>query len=243
MSSALITVGNSAGQILVGEWASPMSRSESFLHHLSFKYSIMVLLDTHPYQTLAALFFGCILFRQLNKLRSGNPKGLPLPPGPKGYPLIGSLFDMPIDKPWLVYDEWRKSYGRSLKIVLLRTWMFNSFFTGDMIYFNVLGQHFLILSSLERTTDLFEKKSSNYSDRPRAPMLVDLYVSDSLVHLKAVKRKLVSEWDGISTSAFCPTVCCGEDTGGHFISISTLTRCPNTSLFKDERSMHFYIDC
>jgi cytochrome P450 len=52
-----------------------------------------------------------------------------------------------------------------------------------MIYFNVLGHHFLILSSFERTTDLFEKRSSNYSDRTRLPMLLELYVSDFL-HLK-----------------------------------------------------------
>ena len=73
----------------------------------------MELLETHPYQTLAALFVGYILLRRLNKLRSGNPKGPPLPPGPKGYPLIGNLFDIPRDKPWLVYDEWRKTYGKS----------------------------------------------------------------------------------------------------------------------------------
>ena len=63
------------------------------------------LLGTNPYQTLAALFFGFILFRQLNKLRRLNPKVLPLPPGLKGYPLIGSLLDMPLDKPWIVYDK------------------------------------------------------------------------------------------------------------------------------------------
>ena len=86
---------------------------------LVFKYfphhpSIMGLLEPYSYQILTALFFGGILFRQLNKSRSSNPNGLPLPPGPKGYPLIGNLFDMPIDKPWLVYDEWRKTYGKSL---------------------------------------------------------------------------------------------------------------------------------
>ena len=47
---------------------------------------------------------------------------------------------------------------------------------GDMMYFNVLGQPFLVLGSLQRTTDLFEKRSSNYSDRMRLPMLVELCV-------------------------------------------------------------------
>jgi len=67
---------------------------------------------TYSYQTLAALFFGYVLFRQSKKWWSNNPNGLSLPPGPKGYPLIGNLFDMPIDKPWLVYDEWCKTYGK-----------------------------------------------------------------------------------------------------------------------------------
>jgi hypothetical protein len=109
--NALIAVGNSvSNRVLVG-FANVLSCI------ISRNSLIMGLLETHPYQILAAaLFFGCVLFRQLNKSKSGNPKGLPLPPGPKGYPLIGSLFDMPIDKPWLVYDEWRKTYGKSLKI-------------------------------------------------------------------------------------------------------------------------------
>ena len=49
-----------------------------------------------------------------------------------------------------------------------------------MIYLNVLGEHYVILSSLEVITDLFEKRSSNYSDRKHMTMLNDLYVSPSL---------------------------------------------------------------
>ena len=153
----------------------------------------MGLLETYSYQILAALLFGCILLRNS---RSNNPKGLPLPPGPKGYPLIGSLFDMPLVKPWLVYDEWRKTYGKSLLIDLLLSQTFSYIYIGDMIYFNVLGHHFLILCSFERTTDLFEKRSSNYSDRMRLPMLCELCVSDSLHIIHRDKRVYFRmKWD------------------------------------------------
>ena len=86
---------------------------------MSANSSTIGLLGTYPYYKLAVpgLFFGVILFRQWKKGRDGNPNGLPLPPGPKGYPLIGNLFDMPAMKPWVVYDEWRKTYGKTSIII------------------------------------------------------------------------------------------------------------------------------
>ena len=80
--------------------------------------STIGLLGIYAYYKLAVLFFSVILFRQLKKGRDGNPNGLSLPPGPKGYPLIGNLFDMPSDNPWVVYDEWRKTYGKTSIIKL-----------------------------------------------------------------------------------------------------------------------------
>ena len=46
-----------------------------------------------------------------------------------------------------------------------------------MIYLNVVGQHFVILNTSEVVTDLFEKRSSNYSDRKQTTMFIELYVS------------------------------------------------------------------
>ena len=66
----------------------------------------------YSYQILATLFFGgMLLFGRLNFKRR-NPNGLPLPPGPKGLPLVRNLFDFPNNKQWLVFDEWQKTYGK-----------------------------------------------------------------------------------------------------------------------------------
>ena len=83
-------------------------------------------MSTYPYHALVVSFFSYILFKQLKKRTNANPNNLPLPPGPKGYPLLANLFDVPIDKPWLVYDEWRKTYGKYfLTIVFLSRILFN----------------------------------------------------------------------------------------------------------------------
>ena len=78
--------------------------------------STIGMLGIYPYYKLTALFVSIMLFRRLKKGRDGNPNGLPLPPGPKGYPLIGNLFDMPAQRSWIVYDEWRRIYGNPFTI-------------------------------------------------------------------------------------------------------------------------------
>ncbi|ESK82813.1 cytochrome p450, partial [Moniliophthora roreri MCA 2997] len=47
----------------------------------------------------------------LNRKRPGK-----LPPGPKGYPLVGNIFQLQ-NRPWHAYVEWKKTYG---DIVYLR---------------------------------------------------------------------------------------------------------------------------
>ena len=69
-----------------------------------------------------------------------------------------------------------------------------------MIYLNVLGQHFIILCSLKVITDLFEKRSSNYSDRKHMTMLIELYVSSHSFHFKELIENAVRYRMGFSIS-------------------------------------------
>ncbi|KAH9487252.1 Cytochrome P450 monooxygenase COX2 [Psilocybe cubensis] len=115
----------------------------------------------HPLYTSIVLALGYVLavraILNSSRIRKRNPKNLPLPPGPKGYPIIGNLFDVPppVDSPHVVYHQWFKKYG-------------------NIIYIEVLGQPLLLLGSLERVNDLLDKRSSNYSDRMSMPMLLGL---------------------------------------------------------------------
>jgi hypothetical protein len=35
----------------------------------------------------------------------------PLPPGPKGLPLVGNILDMPSEKDWFTFAKWGETYG------------------------------------------------------------------------------------------------------------------------------------
>jgi len=65
---------------------------------------------------LVCILAAIALLRKGKKTR--NPRRLPLPPGPKGWPIIGNLFDIPKGNAWETYAEWGKVYGKLLYPVI-----------------------------------------------------------------------------------------------------------------------------
>lgn len=71
--------------------------------------------DTMPNVDLAFFVAVALLAAAwtLHRRLSRNTKGLPLPPGPKPYPVIGNLFDVPRVAAWKGFSNWSDTYGES----------------------------------------------------------------------------------------------------------------------------------
>ncbi|OJA15897.1 hypothetical protein AZE42_09077 [Rhizopogon vesiculosus] len=84
-----------------------------------------------------------------------------------GSPLLSGARTMP----WLTFAEWGKKYGKCL--ALCRYYAFRRL-VGDISHIEVLGQHIIVLKSINTTMQMLDKKSSMYSDRPVFPMAGEL---------------------------------------------------------------------
>ncbi|KAI0763838.1 CyP450 monooxygenase [Trametes elegans] len=84
-------------------------------------------------------------------LLTRNKRRFRLPPGPRGWPLVGNIFDIP-----------RAELARGFRD-LTDTY-------GPLVYLQILDQSILILGSYEAASDLLDKRSRNYADRPPAVM-------------------------------------------------------------------------
>ncbi|KAF2273694.1 cytochrome P450 [Westerdykella ornata] len=74
-------------------------------------------------------------------------------PGPKGWPLIGSVLDVPEKNAFIKFADWGKEYGDIYQVKLLR-------------------QNHVWISSSKIARELLLKKRHLYSDRPHIPALL-----------------------------------------------------------------------
>lgn len=96
--------------------------------------------------------------------------GLPFPPGPKQYPIIGSLLDMPTKKEYVTFSQWKGVYGSSFIQSCDREFDDIIGPIGEIVGLKVLGMNLLVLNSAEVVEDLLDKRGAKYSSRP--PMTV-----------------------------------------------------------------------
>ncbi|KIM35765.1 hypothetical protein M413DRAFT_32229 [Hebeloma cylindrosporum] len=91
--------------------------------------------------------FTAYLFTKV--LFSKSAKG-PLPPGPRGLPILGNIFQIPRLQ-WLKYTEWQKEFGPIFSL-------------------NFAGKPVVVLNNHEVAGELLDRRSNIYSSRPRFVM-------------------------------------------------------------------------
>ncbi|GJE84149.1 cytochrome P450 [Phanerochaete sordida] len=105
---------------------------------------------------MESLILACFVLIGIALRVYSQRRRLRLPPGPKGLPILGNVFDIPPKHEWLAYERWGREYG------------------SDIIYLNLAGTPMVVLNSAQAVNDLLEKRSSIYSDRPVTVMAYEL---------------------------------------------------------------------
>lgn len=94
-----------------------------------------------------------------------NRRNSKLPPGPKGWPIIGNRLDVPKIAPWLTYKRWSEEYGNEHAILLMLNSLLVNDLGSDVISFQLNGKTHIVLNSTKAAIDLMERRSALYSDR------------------------------------------------------------------------------
>lgn len=107
-----------------------------------------------PSLSTAAVWLAVLVFLVQHALKKST-EARRLPPGPKTLPLIGNLHHLPKRRQFEEFYRWSKEYG-------------------PVMYLDMAGQPFIVLSSHQAAQDLLSRRSARYSDRPRRVMCGEL---------------------------------------------------------------------
>lgn len=103
---------------------------------------------------------GLLTLYALSRLLRSKKHDLPLPPGPKGTPLVGNINDLP--KPGV--PEWQY-------------WLKHKDLYGPISSITVLGQTFIIINDANIAMELLRDRAATNSGRPSMVFGGEMYVS------------------------------------------------------------------
>ena len=88
----------------------------------------------------------------------------PLPPGPRGWPIVGNALDIPLASMGQVYASWAKRFGE-IKACFQRGLVLTSPIGSGIVSASALGKTIIIIDSYDVAIELFDKRAAKYSSR------------------------------------------------------------------------------
>ncbi|KAI0339656.1 cytochrome P450 [Trametopsis cervina] len=142
--------------------------------------------------TLLTIIVGAAAWRIIPWLVWTYRQWSALPPGPKGMPIVGNVFQMMTPKTWLLLTEWTKTYGPIYSL-------------------NIVGIPVVVIGSAEVAADLLDRRADSFSDRPRFVMGSELMSREKFVlytpynaHFIRLRRAVQDGFSSRAVKAYSP---------------------------------------
>ncbi|KAH8824032.1 cytochrome P450 [Flagelloscypha sp. PMI_526] len=113
-----------------------------------------------------AVALAYVLYRAIRKVKT-----LPYPPGPKGHWLFGNVHDVPTERQWIAYKRMSEELGAVVYPRMRMTFKLRASPDSPVVHLSVLGTHIIVINDASTAYEIFEKRTANYSDRPRMLMV------------------------------------------------------------------------
>jgi hypothetical protein len=109
------------------------------------------------------------------KVLSQRRKGT-LPPGPRPWPIVGNIPQLPKNRDWKTYEKWAEEYGKEFESQKIDHSLSDAMI-GSVVSLSlgIFGDPMIIINKFDIAKDLMNGRSANSADRPFL-ILAEAYV-------------------------------------------------------------------
>jgi hypothetical protein len=119
------------------------------------------------------------------KVLSRRRKGA-LPPGPRPWPIVGNITQLPENRDWRTYEKWAKEYGKEFESEHINYSLSDAMIGSVMsLSLGILGDPMIIINKFNVAKDLMNGRSANSADRPFL-ILAEAYVLTGIAYVKSL---------------------------------------------------------
>lgn len=119
---------------------------------------------------MAGIILGLLIIFAINYTRNPWRK---MPPSPRRLTILGNVIELR-DKSWLLSKDCKERFGELDRLYTQVDTEFSTETAGEIMYLDGAGQPVVVCNSLKSAFEIFERRSVNYSDRPRFVMAQEI---------------------------------------------------------------------